>query len=562
MLMKIVGAVGQVTGSCTWCIHEETGTQFLVDCGMVQGEHQNFEMHQKFDFDPHLIKFVLLTHAHLDHCGMLPVLRARGFCGKIYCTKATGNLTKLQLQDCYAHMGRDSLRSVLGADYYDAFTKITVDSRPQGKVDKHREIVDSLVDDLQFSFFDDKFLQKKLFPISEDIFIAPLGSSHVLGATAFQILWNLPDGSSKSICFSGDVGSANEDNSSHLSLLRANQTAHPNTNYFVCESTYGDKVREATYKDFDNRIEYLLRIMSEPNYDTVIIPCFSMQRVQDILIDLFYGFRKQSSNQHVTVYVDSPMAKNFCDIYREELCKTEISKKGNPYLVYLVKSFHERFGDSESIDKEQQVEACKKTLSQIFSSERWPNSVKFVIGRVPEAENAKGKKIIITSSGMCQAGRVLEHLPRLKSERTALILTGFQATPNGRCLKKLASGENGRFNLIVSDLKGNNETTILPSTEIKGKVFEMSPYYSGHADKEGLLGFLFSIPGLERIDKPKSRVTVFLNHGLNSGRRALRKAIEERANEDRPADWRTVDRVEIPHKNSPFFDLDKDEWVS
>jgi len=162
---------------------------------------------------------------------------------------------------------------------------------------------------------------------------------------------------------------------------------------------------------------------------------------------------------------------------------------------------------------------------------------------------------------MCQAGRVLEHLPRLKSEKAALILTGFQATPNGRNLKKLASGKNDRFDLTVSEPKSNNETTALPSGEIKGKIFDMSPYYSGHADKEGLLDFLFSIPGLERKDKSKTEVTVFLNHGLNSGRRALREAIQERTKEDRPTDWRIVNRVEIPHRNSPFFDLDKGEWV-
>jgi len=333
---------------------------------MVQGEHQNFEMHQKFDFDPRLIKFVLLTHAHLDHCGMLPVLRARGFCGKIFCTKATGDLTKLQLQDCYTHMEPDNLRSILGAGYFDALNKKTDDSCHSHGKDEHRKIIGSLVDDLQFSFFDDRFLRMKTFPISEDIFIAPLGSSHALGATAFQISWNLSDGSLKGICFSGDVGSAGEDDYCHLSLLRANQTAHPKTNYFVCESTYGEKVREKIYKDFDNRIERLLEVIHEPNFDTIVIPCFSMQRVQDILVDLFYCFQKKSPNQNVTVCVDSPMAQKFCKIYHRELCKTEISKKEQPYLVYLVKEFSDRFGVDGSLAKDQKIDECKKILTRVF----------------------------------------------------------------------------------------------------------------------------------------------------------------------------------------------------
>ena len=554
--IKLLGAIGAVTGSCTWCIHEETGTEFLVDCGMIQGAHQEFEMRQPFEFDPRRIKFVLLTHAHMDHCGMLPILRARGFTGKIYCTTATMLLTQVNL----------------------AQPKLT-------------GVTEETVRDLPFMALDDRrnFQAGKLLPVADDLWVSVSRSSHMLGASGYAVGWKLPDGSEKSIFFSGDVGSSNGDlgangAKNHLPLLRENHVAHLRTDYIVCESTYGNAPpRDDSSKNFEDRINELSKIVSGDQFDTVILPCFAMQRAQDVLVDLFYLHHQGRLSSPTTVYVDSAMVGRFCQIFRDSLKETNGAK-----FKQLAKEFAERFGPGDS---NLSIAQCKELLDQIFAPMEGANfNVVFCNEKrkLEQGSNGGGaniipfepkgrRQIIVTSSGMCHAGRVLAHLPRLKRAATALVLTGYQAMPNGQNLRALVpvkDDKTGNLPHFLLDLgsgtkHGNGENggnsngnqKPIDSREIKGQVFNMSPYYSGHADKETILDFLFMLEKKVR-DKHtyKKDVVVFLNHGDNEARRALRLAILARTGEKRMDDSRKIHRVEIPHKNSPFFDLDKGEW--
>ena len=529
MKMKIIGAIGTVTGSCTWCIHEETGTEFLVDCGMVQGIHQEFEMCQPFPFNPSRIKFVLLTHAHMDHCGMLPILCARGFVGKIFCTRVTTKLAKLQLKDCYSHVEKKLRQNIFGANFSD---------------DKDMA---QFVNSMPFNSFEDKadFVHAKRFPLSDDIFVTVYGSAHMLGAASFGLSWYKHDGDSKTIVFSGDVGCCNKDESSHLPFMRGNQSAHVQTDFFVCESTYGAREnRSDEHKKFENRIEELSKIIFDKKYSTVILPCFAMQRAQDILMDLYFLF-SQKKESSATIYVDSTMAKSFCEVFREELVSDRISKKGYPYLMNVTKAFANRFGGSDDKD----IGICRDVIETVFRAGEWCDGVEMKFGSPKEDTDGK-KQIIVTSSGMCQYGKVLSHLKRLCDENVALVLTGHQATSNGRNLKSLTDSKNpGKFKLA---LEGKD---FLHSDEIKGEIFDMSPYYSGHADVAGLLDFLFCAD--IESPPPKSNATVFLNHGMNGARRKLRLAILSRSEENRKTDCRSIEHVKILHKNDPFFDLDE-----
>ena len=630
MKMKQLGAIGTVTGSCTLCIHEETGTEFLVDCGMMQGAHQEFEMRQPFEFDPRRIKFVLLTHAHMDHCGMLPILRARGFTGKIYCTTATMRLTQAQLQDCYQNLPQseqvwvtglgyvqqleNKARSYLsylrkkekvhaGAQSVDDSLQAKEDSSQNNKGKKQkkmppldaneiwRQTIKEMVRDLPFEPLDDrrKFQTGKLLPVSDDLWVSPLRSSHMLGASSYSIGWKLPDGSEKSIFFSGDVGSSNGDlgtngAKNHLPLLRENHVAHLRTDYIVCESTYGNAPpRDDSSKNFEDRINELSKIVSGDRFDTVILPCFAMQRAQDVLVDLFYLHHQGRLSSPTTVYVDSAMAEKFCWIFRDSLKKTNGAK-----FKQLAKEFAERFGPGDS---NLSIAQCEELLDQIFAPMEGANfNVVFCNEKRKLEQGSNGgaaniipfepkgrRQIIVTSSGMCHAGRVLEHLPRLKREATALVLTGYQAMPNGQNLRALVSGKDGEavdtphflLDLGLEKKHGNGKNggnsngdqKPIRSGDIKGRVFNMSPYYSGHADKETILDFLFMLEKKVR-DKHtyKKDAVVFLNHGDNEARRALRMAILARTGEKRMDDSRKIHRVETPHKNSPFFDLDKGEW--
>ena len=622
MKMKQLGAIGTVTGSCTLCIHEETGTEFLVDCGMMQGAHQEFEMRQPFEFNPRRIKFVLLTHAHMDHCGMLPILRARGFTGKIYCTTATMRLTQAQLQDCYQNMGHPELVGVTGLGYVQQLEnkaksylsyllkkekehagaqsannspEAAENSSQSNKDEKRkklwRQTIKEMVRDLSFEPLDDrrKFQTGKMLPVSDDLWVSPLRSSHTLGASSYSVGWKLPDGSAKSIFFNGDVGSSNGNlgangAKNHLPLLRENHVAHLRTDYIVCESTYGNAPpRDDSSKNFEDRINELSKIVSNDRFDTVILPCFAMQRAQDVLVDLFYLHHQGRLSSPTTVYVDSTMVGRFCQIFRDSLKETNGAK-----FKQLAKEFAARFGPGDS---DLSIEQCKKLLDQIFAPMEGANfNVVFCNGKQKSEKGSNGgvaniipfepkgrRQIIVTSSGMCHFGRVLEHLPRLKREATALVLTGYQAMPNGQNLRALVSAKDDKIGTpphFLLDLgsgtkHGNGENggnsngnqKPIDSREIKGQVFNMSPYYSGHADKETILDFLFMLEKKVREKHTyKKDTVVFLNHGDNEARRALRMAILARTGEKRMDDSRKIHRVETPHKNSPFFDLDKGEW--
>ena len=612
MKMKQLGAIGTVTGSCTLCIHEETGTEFLVDCGMMQGAHQEFEMRQPFEFNPRRIKFVLLTHAHMDHCGMLPILRARGFTGKIYCTTATMRLTQAQLQDCYQNMGHPELVGVTGLGYVQQLENKaksylsyllkkekehagaqSANNSPEAKEDSSqsnkdekgkklwRQTIKEMVRDLPFEPLDDrrKFQTGKMLRVSDDLWVSPLRSSHMLGASSYSVGWKLPDGSAKSIFFSGDVGPSSGDlgasgAKNHLPLLRENHVAHLRTDYIVCESTYGNAPpRDRSSKNFENRINELSRIVSGDRFNTVILPCFAMQRAQDVLTDLFYLHHQGRLPHSTTVYVDSTMVEKFCRIFCDSLKET----KGEKFRQ-LAKAFAERFGPGDS---DLDIAQCKKQIDRIFAPMESAD-FKIVFCReqaiiIPDESKKGHRQIIVTSSGMCHAGRVLEHLPRLKREATALVLTGYQATQNGQSLRALVSGkdsETGDTPPFLLDLDSgkkhgngkdggnpNGDQKPIHSRDIRGQVFNMSSYYSGHADKETILDFLFMLEKKVR-DKHtyKKDVVVFLNHGDNKARHALRLAILARTGEKRMDDSRKIHRVETPHKNSPFFDLDKGEW--
>ena len=257
MLVKFIGATERVSGSCSW-LKKDT-TEFLVDCGMIQGErHDDFENRQPFLFDPKQIKFVLLTHAHLDHCGLIPRLYKEGFIGKVYCTKATSLLAREILTDA---------------------TKIN-----SFYTEKDMQVV-------QFSYFEEMkdFKWGKMLPIDNNLFIAIYRSAHILGAVSICISWD-KDVKGKSILFTGDIGNNTKTNS-YQPLLKHRHEPDEKNGFIVCESTYGSRERDSSECKFEYRIDQLEKIITETLYGKqghLIIPTFSLHRTQEILFDLYY----------------------------------------------------------------------------------------------------------------------------------------------------------------------------------------------------------------------------------------------------------------------------------
>ena len=172
MKVKFIGAIQRVTGSCSWLKHLDI--EFLVDCGMIQGEaHDDYENNKEFPFKSRNIKFVLLTHAHIDHCGLIPKLYRDGFSGKVYCTRATAKLARQVLLDA----------SRISPIYSENDVKR-----------------------VRFKYIDELpgFKWGRLLPIDRDLFVNVFRSAHILGAVSIGISWSKENG--KSILFSGDIG--------------------------------------------------------------------------------------------------------------------------------------------------------------------------------------------------------------------------------------------------------------------------------------------------------------------------------------------------------------------
>ena len=544
MKIKFVGAVGQVTGSCIWCVNERTATQFLVDCGMVQGERAEAENIKPFPFKPEELDFVLLTHAHTDHCGRIPQLYAQGFRGKVICTSATAQLAHLQLRDAYGQAQRRGQKSA-------------VPIPPSAKW--FRPVEEWCRGRGGFQF-------KKPLWIADGLRVTFRRSSHMLGCCSITVSWPLPRGRRNSICFSGDVGPVGGDNLP-FSLMAQNQAPQENCPYLVVESTYGGKKpRKNKYKDFFARVRELEEVVSK--HRTVVIPCFSMQRAQEVLFDVWNMLHQDSESGKfpgLEVVLDSPMAKAACKIFRKELTSRE-----SVYLFDFWKmarklrklgDFNEALGGGTP----SWISHAKIRSDQSGAGSKSANA---------EFHPSDGKKrIIVTSSGMCHAGPVLSYLPLLRDKNTAFIVTGFQNTLNGKELQRIARKQGkGKWNRKTDKARlrlGEGESGP-ENIRVRAGVFDLAPYYSGHADIDGLLEYVLKITELDiledqhygadfNLDTPPA--VVFLNHGDDPSRENLRKKIKAGHIDYHLFNRRVIAEVEIPKPDSPFFDLDRGEWA-
>ena len=266
MNIRFHGAVnGQVTGSCAEFFYKRTNTRFLVDCGMVQGESHAAALNARpFVFDPGSIKFVLLTHAHLDHCGLLPKLCKDGFIGKVLCTRATAEAAKAILLDSAGMPESPYDITDVGRVTFEA-----LDGRPD-------------------------FGLSRLIPIDNDLFASFTRSAHLPGAVSITLQWHDDNEDDlRYMVMSGDIGPNTKDNP-YQSLLAGRQEPFGYPGYIVLESTYGDRTRDPEFADRDARLKALDAIVRESVIQRpgpLIIPCFSMQRTQEVLFDLYclYG---------------------------------------------------------------------------------------------------------------------------------------------------------------------------------------------------------------------------------------------------------------------------------
>ncbi len=577
MKIKFIGATGRVTGSCYWLKYENT--EFLVDCGQIQGERDSdFENHNEFPFNPKNLRYVILTHAHLDHCGLIPKLYKEGFKGKVICTKATADLAKIVL--------RDSINFAPPFEEKD-------------------------IDNIKFSHMEDgkENIFSRFYTIENNLRVLFKRNAHILGSVSVVIGWKYDNTDWKNLEFSGDIGS-NQEGKEHLPMLLGRKEAHE-CNFTVMESTYGNREVDKDYKDFDKRIERLEKIINEslikmpdkesPTFEndrekkikTIVIPAFAVQRAQDILFDLYYIFKKNQGNpewdkRQIDIYFDYPMGLKVNKVFREELLDTYQKTDGEVRLKWVNDIF---IKDKFDIKSDEELE---KFLEELLPTEEkeyiWFSQTESIKGtklKVLSAdehkaikENKLQFKIIITGGGMCEGGNIGKYLDILHQDKHSMfLLTGYQAEKtNGYKLKehsekteeeRKSSEEILEFKTfkIDSDKKnkgkknnGKNNYKSEPVTiscgDIKAEIKSIQGY-SGHADQKGLMEWFFNDDdGIE--GKKRKQKTIFLTHGDDESRKKLKEKLEEYNSNKNITDEFIV---ELPKKDDDkLFNLDTNEW--
>jgi metallo-beta-lactamase family protein len=363
MKLTPIGAAGGVTGSCT--LVETAKTRVIVDCGVYQGRDETPGRNAGFPFNPASIDAVLLTHAHLDHCGRLPYLGLKGFRGPIYSTAATMDLTQFILMDS-ARLLRD--------DYERHLRK----NRRAGIETEEMLYDEQDVLQLMPSFRPQAY--GKTFTVG-DLQVTLRQSGHILGSATIEVR-----GDGKSVVFTGDLGEA------HRNVVPDPAPA-PVCDAVVCESTYGDRSHkggEESVAELRDAINWAYQ-----QGGNVIIPSFAMERTQDILY-LLRELRERGDVPQNPVYLDSPLAINITKVYERHLD-----------------------------DLDDETRAVVTARRDPFN---FPGLTQTVTTMESRALNGLGGSIIIAGSGMCTGGRVVHHLKHnLWRSDSAVIFVGYQA---------------------------------------------------------------------------------------------------------------------------------------
>ena len=435
MKLTFLGATHEVTGSCT--LVECGGTAGLVDCGMEQGK-DCFE-NQSLPVSPAGLDFVLLTHAHIDHSGLLPLLTKNGFRGRIYATEETTNLCSIMLKDC-AHIQEQ-----------DAQWKTRKNARAGLPPE---EPIYSVADaDACLKRFRPCPMGEKI-SIAEGIAVRFVNAGHLLGSASIEVFFTEGEQTRKMV-FSGDLG--NKD----LPILRGKDYISQ-ADYVLIESTYGDRL----HTPCPEPAAFLAKCIRETldAGGNLIIPAFAVGRTQEMLYLIREVKEQGLVKGDFPVYVDSPLAIEATGVFLQ--CGQECLDEQTNALI--------RRGVNPLMFPGLHL-AVTSDESKAINMDPTP-------------------KVIISASGMCEAGRIRHHLKHnLWRENCTVLFVGYQA-----------EGTLGR-----SLLDGGVKTVKLFNEEVavNARICSM-PGKSGHADQAGLLDWL------EHFEEKPRRV--FVNHGEDS----------------------------------------------
>ena len=456
MKIRFLGAVNGVTGSNH--LIQAQGKNIMLDCGMYQGRDEELNA-EEFAVAPADIDCLLLSHSHIDHSGRIPLLVKKGFKGDIYCSKPTYDLCEIMLMDS-AHIQET-----------EAEWKNNKAKRSGRKQVEPLYTQEDAMDSLQY--FKPVFYNQ-IINIDENITVKFNDAGHILGSSIIEI-WIKDEGDTTKLVYSGDLGMQEKP-------LLKDPAQIDKADYLIMEATYGNRVHE----NIEQRTEELIKIIlkTAKRGGSVIIPSFAVGRTQELIYELnkYYDSHlneigtKENELRKIPVYIDSPLAIKATEIFKrnshafDEEAKDYIMRGDNPLDF-------ENLHFTLSADESKQLN---------FSTE---------------------PKIIISASGMCEAGRIRHHLKHnLWRKDASIVFVGYQA--EGTLGRRLLDGEKC-VKLFGEDIAVNAEIY-----NVEG--------FSGHADKPALLNWIGSFK-----EKPGE---IFIVHGESESKEAFAMEVRERFN--------------------------------
>ncbi|CAN5562915.1 MBL fold metallo-hydrolase [soil metagenome] len=450
MILTFHGGAQSVTGS-KHLVTLENGKRILLDCGMFQGKGNGTKaLNKEFNFDPESVDYLILSHAHIDHSGLIPKLVRDGFTGKIFCTQPTSDFCKLLLED--------SAR----IQFFSSNNKSEKNSKNNGNEEKGPLYAQEDVEKSLLLFKSVPYNKK--YNIDEDIELIFTDTGHILGSAAVNLSLK-ENGRTRHLCFTGDIGRFEN------RILKPPQP-FPQAEIIICESTYGDKFH-SSIEQTEERLEAIVKETCVEKGGKLIIPSFSIGRTQELIYSLNY-LAEEGRLPDIKVFVDSPLSVYATDITRSymeyfndsmlEYIKTDPDPFGFPQLHFIIDQ-----DDSKLLNALD--EPC----------------------------------VIISSSGMMEAGRIQHHLKlNISDPRSTILMTGYcePSTLGGQIL-------NGAEKVKIFD----------EEYEVKANILVMKEY-SAHADYGDILKFLFC-QEKDKIEK------LFLVHGEYKTMEKFKSNLEE-----------------------------------
>ncbi|MBX4262567.1 MBL fold metallo-hydrolase [Clostridium estertheticum] len=447
MKIQFYGAAKTVTGSCH--ILHINGKTVLLDCGLYQGKGEKVFANETFDFNPKEVDYVILSHAHIDHSGRIPLLYKMGFKGEILSTQATMDLCSIMLPD--------------SGHIHESEVEWKNKKRKRQGLKTLEPLYTFKLAELSLSLFR-AFPYDEMINVFDGLKIRFRDAGHLLGSAIVELYMTEKNKEEVKLVYSGDLGNLNK------SIIK-DPTIINHTDYLIIETTYGNRVHPEIKED----LKALLKIIKETfaRGGNVIIPSFAVGRTQEIL----YELNKYVENEDlldIKVYIDSPLA------------------------IQATKVFESH---NEDYDNEAKELVMKGEYPFRFDGLRFSVSANDSM----EINKIQSNIIVISASGMCDAGRIKHHLKyNLWREESSIVFVGYQA-----------EGTLGR------NIVGGAKTVKIFGEQIavKAHIYNLEGL-SGHADRNGLFNWIEGF-----MDKPKE---ILLVHGDKEAQDSFKQLLDSK----------------------------------